>query len=96
MGMVFHAQKLHFSKSRFSETPQEKYDRVIFLQPKSRKNRFTNKIIMPNNGESPIQNYFYTPDIYADGYIVFAFPFVCSSVRMFVVSLVQLKCQSFG
>ena len=30
----------------------------------------------------------YTPGIYADGYIVFAFPFVCS--------LVQLKCQSFG
>ena len=26
----------------------------------------------------------YTPGIYADGYIVFAFPFVRSSVRMFV------------
>ena len=26
----------------------------------------------------------YTPRIYADGYIVFAFPFVRSSVRMFV------------
>ena len=46
----------------------------------------------------------YTPGIYADGYIVFAFPFVRSSVRMFVSSLVrwfvgslvQLKCQSFG
>ena len=28
----------------------------------------------------------YTPGIYADGYIVFAFPFVRSSVRMFVRS----------
>ena len=27
-------QNLHFSKSHFSETPQEKYDLVIFLQPK--------------------------------------------------------------
>ena len=40
----------------FSETPQEKYDHVIFLQPKSRKkcrknfeNRFTNEIKMPKN-----------------------------------------------
>ena len=30
----------------------------------------------------------YTPGIYADGYIVFAFPFVRSSVRMFVSSFV--------
>ena len=30
----------------------------------------------------------YTPGIYADGYIVFAFPFVRSSVRMFVGSFV--------
>ena len=28
----------------------------------------------------------YTPGIYAEGYIVFVFPFVCSSVRMFVCS----------
>ena len=27
---------------------------------------------------------FYTPGIYADGYIVFAFLFVCSYVRWFV------------
>ena len=26
----------------------------------------------------------YTPDIYADGYIVFVCPFVCSLVRLFV------------
>ena len=32
--------------------------------------------------------YYYTPGIYADGYIVFAFPFVRSSVRMFVSSFV--------
>ena len=32
---------------------------------------------------------YYTPGIYADGYIVFAFPFVRSSVRMFVRSLVR-------
>ena len=31
----------------------------------------------------------YTPGIYADGYIVFAFPFVHSSVRMFVRSFVR-------
>ena len=31
---------------------------------------------------------FYTPGIYADGYIVFAFPFVRSSIRMFVSSFV--------
>ena len=34
----------------------------------------------------------YTPGIYADGYIVFAFPFVCSSVRMFVRSFVRGIC----
>ena len=27
---------------------------------------------------------YYTPGIYADGYIVFAFPFVRSSIRVFV------------
>ena len=49
------SQKLHFSKSHYRETLQEKYDYVIFLQPKSRKkcrkneNRFTSKIIMPKN-----------------------------------------------
>ena len=49
-------QKLHFSKSQFSETPQEKYDHAIFLQlmspKKGRKkfgDRFTNMIIMPKN-----------------------------------------------
>ena len=31
----------------------------------------------------------YTPGIYADGYIVFAFPLVRSSVRMFVSSFVR-------
>ena len=31
----------------------------------------------------------YTPGIYADGYIVFAFPFVCSLVRSFVSSFVR-------
>ena len=31
---------------------------------------------------------YYTPGIYADGYIVFAFPFVCSLVRSFVSSFV--------
>ena len=30
----------------------------------------------------------YTPGIYAKGYIVFAFPFILSSVRMFVRSFV--------
>ena len=34
----------------------------------------------------------YTPCIYADGYIVFAFPFVRSSVRMFVRSFVRGIC----
>ena len=37
--------------------------------------------------------YVYTPGIYADGYIVFAFPFVrssvCSLVRLFVRSFVS-------
>ena len=32
---------------------------------------------------------FYTPVIYADGYIVFAFPFIHSSVHMFVSSFVR-------
>ena len=31
----------------------------------------------------------YTPGIYADGYIVFAFPFICSLVRSLVRSLFQ-------
>ena len=50
------SQKLHFSKSHFSEIPQEKYDHAIFLQSmspkkchKKFKNRLTNKIIMPKN-----------------------------------------------
>ena len=33
--------------------------------------------------------FYYTPGIYADGYIVFAFPFVPSFVRMFVSSFVR-------
>ena len=33
--------------------------------------------------------YFYTPGIYAEGYIVFVFPFVRSYVRMFVRSFVR-------
>ena len=37
----------------------------------------------------------YTPGIYADGYIVFAFPFVRSSVRMFVCSFVRSFVSSF-
>ena len=32
---------------------------------------------------------YYTPGIYAEGYIVFAFPFVRSYVRMFVRSFVR-------
>ena len=32
---------------------------------------------------------FYTPGIYAEGYIVFVFPFVRSYVRMFVRSFVR-------
>ena len=30
-------------------------------------------------------DFYYTPGIYADGYIVFAFPLVRSSIRMFDV-----------
>ena len=37
----------------------------------------------------------YTPGIYAEGYIVFVFPFVRSSVRMFVCSFVRLFVLSF-
>ena len=33
--------------------------------------------------------FFYTPGIYAEGYIVFVFPFVCSFVRLFVRSFVR-------
>ena len=32
---------------------------------------------------------FYTPGIYAEGYIVFVFPFVCSYVCSFVCSFVR-------
>ena len=49
-------QKLNFSKSHFSETPQEQYDHAIFLLLMSPKkclkmfeNQFTNKIIMSKN-----------------------------------------------
>ena len=31
----------------------------------------------------------YTPGIYAEGYIVFVFPFVCSFIRLFVRSFVR-------
>ena len=33
----------------------------------------------------------YTPSIYADGYIVFAFPFVCSLVRSLVLHGICVK-----
>ena len=33
----------------------------------------------------------YTPSIYAKGYIVFVFPFICLSIRMFVRSFVILS-----
>ena len=39
--------------------------------------------------QTPYLCFNYTPGIYADGYIVFAFPFVRSSVRMFVSSFVR-------
>ena len=48
-------ETLPFSKYHFSETPQEKYDHAILLQPISLKkcrmflNRLTNKNIMPKN-----------------------------------------------
>ena len=35
------------------------------------------------------RDYYYTPGIYAEGYIVFVFPFVRSYVRMFVRSFVR-------
>ena len=37
----------------------------------------------------------YTPGIYAEGYIVFVFPFVRSYVRMFVRSFIRLFVRSF-
>ena len=49
---------------------------------------------------SDVMQDIYTPGIYADGYIVFAFPFVRSYVRLFVSSFVIPErswnlCQSF-
>ena len=38
---------------------------------------------------SILHDYNYTPGIYADGYIVFVFPFVRSSVCMFVCLFVR-------
>ena len=35
----------------------------------------------------------YTPGIYAEGYIVFVFPFVCSLVRSFVCTSVRHVCR---
>ena len=40
-------QKLHFSKSNFSERPQEKYDHVTILHSKSLKK--CHKIFVPGN-----------------------------------------------
>ena len=40
--------------------------------------------------------YYYTPGIYADGYIVFAFPFVRSYVRSSVRSLVRFFVRNSG
>ena len=37
--------------------------------------------------------YIYTPGIYAEGYNIFAFPFVCLLVRLFVRSFVSLLVQ---
>ena len=54
----------------------------------------------PRGSSVAAWGYIYTPGIYADGYIVFAFPFVCSLVRSFVSSFVIPErswnlCQSF-
>ena len=45
-------QKLHFSKSHFSERPQEKYEHVTILHSKSLKKyhkKLTNKKFMQEN-----------------------------------------------
>ena len=40
-------------------------------------------------GSTKVEIVVYTPGIYADGYIVFAFPFVRSYVRAFVSSFLR-------
>ena len=40
-------------------------------------------------GSTKVEIVVYTPGIYADGYIVFAFPFVHSYVRAFVSSFLR-------
>ena len=47
--------------------------------------------ILPNRHEITV----YTPGIYAEGYIVFVFPFVRSYVRMFVRSFVHSFVRSY-
>ena len=42
--------------------------------------RLMSRVVKPK----PKYGLYYTPSIYAKGYIVFVFPFVCSSVRIFV------------
>ena len=49
----------------------------------------------PSTLVSQIVSFYYTPVIHADGYIVFAFPFVRSSVCMFVCLFVRLLVRFF-
>ena len=49
--------------------------------------------IMSYQGQG-LLSHFYTPGIYAEGYIVFVFPFVCSFVRLFVRSFVRTSFRS--
>ena len=47
------------------------------------------KCVMCDRTLTPIVP-FYNPGIYAEGYIVFVIPFVCSSVRNFVLFMESL------
>ena len=54
------------------------------MKNRTRNGSYTGRLSWKHHG-----GYIYTPGIYAEGYIVFVFPFVCSFVRLFVRSFVR-------
>ena len=72
-----------------------KYTYICFLNFYTQRENFCNLLFASIGNINLIEKsllyprHFYTPGIYAAGYIVFALTFVRSSVRMFVRSLVR-------
>ena len=71
---------------------KHKYAGVISLIFSQECKQFSSRI---KCGNFSVCSSCYTPDIYAEGYIVFVFPFICSYVSSFVCSFICSFVRSF-